>query len=80
MFVVYFSFVYGFLVSVFARDLILDYGILSSMSFLIECLCMTLLTLAVMVMRGFTFSLLFRWVILIVLCVRAWLGNLSTIL
>jgi hypothetical protein len=66
----------------FMRVLIIDFGILRLVSFLMECSCMAPLTPAVMVMRGFTFHPLFCMVLisgsyLACFCSRAWSGNLS---
>ena len=66
----------------FMRFLMLDFGISSFASLPMECLCMALLTPAVMVMRGLVFHPLFRMVsfgesYLACLWVRACLGNLS---
>ena len=64
------------------RVLILDFGIMSLINLLMECLCMTPLTHAVMVMRGFTFHpLLYRVLIsclyLVCLCSMGGSENLS---
>ena len=60
----------------------LDFGILSLSSLLMECSCIAPLTSAMIVMRGLVFHPLFYMVViselyLVCLCVRACLGNLS---
>ena len=70
------------MVYVFHSVLMLDFGILRLVSFLMDCSCIAPLTPAVIVMRGLVFHPLF-WMLLIsgsylaCLCVRACSGNLS---
>ena len=65
----------------FMRFLILDFGILRSSNFLMDCSCIAPLTPAVMVIRGFVFHPLLCIVLingsyLACLCVMACSGNL----
>jgi hypothetical protein len=67
---------------IFTRILILFLGILSLVSFSIECSCMAPLTPAVMVMRGLVFHPLFCIALIsgsywVCFCVMACYGNLS---
>ena len=60
----------------------LVFGILRSASFSMDCLCITPLTPAVIVIRGFVFQPLFRMALIsgsyfACFCVRACLGNLT---
>ena len=66
----------------FMRVLIFDFEMFRLARFLMECSCMAPRTLAVMVMRGSIFHLLFCMVLisvsyLVCFCSRAWSGNLS---
>ena len=66
----------------FMRDLMLCFGILSLVSFSMECSCIAPLTPAVMVIRGLTFHPMFCMVLisglyLVCFWVRAPSGNLS---